>query len=137
MEQQGLIKNYQKMKTLSTLIIFFLYLQNVVQGQSYVKSFHGNDSAIYVTNTNVTSGLNFVYENAADTNKTIYYIENFKHSDLKNVPDKIILENAKICRGNYKSKVGDFIFSFDSKNEFIYFFHKANRSSMHDKNDYL
>jgi len=91
--------------------------------QFFLKKFLLNNSTRYITNSPTVRGIVFFYRNAADTNKAVFYIENFKQSDIKFFSEKAKLYNSKICFNNYKSSPGDFIYSFDSDGELIYFYH--------------
>lgn len=70
------------MKKLLIALFCFTCFAGFAQNQLFVKNFPGNDNAIYVTNSNVISGLVFVYTTASDTSKTVYFIEKFKAEDL-------------------------------------------------------
>jgi len=108
------------------LIILFVCTTGAAfsQQQFFLKKFPANNNTTYITNSPTVRGIVFFYRNAADTNKAVFYIENFKQSDIKLFAEKGKLYNSKICFNNYKSSPGDFIYSFDSDGEIIYFYHQ-------------
>jgi len=53
------------------------------QQQFFLKKFPANNNTTYITNSPTVRGIVFFYRNAADTNKAVFYIENFKQSDIK------------------------------------------------------
>ena len=90
--------------------------------QFFLKKFPVNNSTRYITNSPTVRGIVFFYRNAADTNKAVFYIENFKQSDIKFFAEKVKFSNSKICFNNYKSSPGEFIYSFHSDGKLIYFY---------------
>ena len=104
-----------------------------VQNQTFIKEFPGNENVIYITHSSKVKGLVFRYNIASDTNKVVFYIPDFKQSDIRLIEQKLKIHEAKICPNDYKSKPGDFIFSFTSKNEMIYFYHRREIDSPHSK----
>jgi len=117
------------------LITFFCLtcFAGFAQDQTYIKEFPGNEEVIYITHSSKVKGLVFRYNIASDTNKAVFYIPDFKQSDIRLIEKKLKLYDAKICSNDYKSKPGDFIFSFTSKNEIIYFYHRREMDSPHSK----
>ena len=95
--------------------------------QFYLKKFPLNNTTRYITNSPTVRGIVFFYQTASDTSKAVFYIENFKQSDLKIFTGKVQLNNGKICMNNYVSKPGDFIYSVTSEGEIIYFYHPRPR----------
>ncbi|HEY5371069.1 MAG TPA: hypothetical protein VIJ75_18960 [Hanamia sp.] len=51
--------------------------------QFFLKKFPANNNTTYITNSPTVRGIVFFYRNAADTNKAVFYIENFKQTDIK------------------------------------------------------
>lgn len=111
------------MKKLTTIILCFFCVQSFAQKMFYVKSFPGNDKNFYYTNSKKIRGLVFCHTIAADTVNAVFYIENYKYSDVKIIPQKIKVMNAKLCLPGYKSKAGDFIFTMDSDQDIIFYYH--------------
>lgn len=111
------------MKKILIILLCFTCVAAFSQQQFYLKKFPANNSTRYITNSPTVRGIVLFYRNAADTNKTVLYIENFKQSDIKFFAEKVKFYNSKICLPNYKSNPGDFIYSFDSDGEIIYFYH--------------
>ncbi|MGN6802385.1 MAG: hypothetical protein ACTHJN_10790 [Ginsengibacter sp.] len=111
------------MKTILSMIFMILVSQTATaQQQFYLKKFPANNNNSYITNSPTIKGIVFFYENPKDTTKPVFYIPDFKQSDIKNFEKKQTLYNAKICFPNYKSKPGDFIFSTTSDGKFYYFY---------------
>jgi hypothetical protein len=106
-----------------TIILCFLFLPSFAQDRGFIKMFPGNDSVTYLTNSRLVKGLAFYHDLAQDTSNAIFYIENYKYSDVKVFPAKIKVMNAKLCFDDYKSNPGDFIFTMDSKSEIIFYYH--------------
>jgi hypothetical protein len=117
------------MKKLFPIVMLMVCSAGFAQrgGNLYLKTFPGNMGAIYSTNISQVGGLTFTYRTPSDTNNMVYYIENFKPEDIKVFQDKIKLYSSMLCLPGYKSKIGDFIYSFTSENEILYFYHKADR----------
>jgi hypothetical protein len=113
------------------LIVLVLVCTSTFGQLLYTKRFPGNWAAIYTSNVMLVGDLTFVYRTASDTNNVVFYIENFKPENIKSIPEKIKFYSSKICLPDYKSKIGDFIYSFNSQNELLYFYHKANRPVKH------
>jgi hypothetical protein len=111
------------MKKLDTIILCMFCLESYSQNTGYLITFPGNDSVVYLTNSRVAHGLSFFHALAKDTANGVFYIENFKYSDIHTSPDKIRAMKAKFCLPGYKSKPGDLIFSMDSETDFIYYYH--------------
>ena len=111
------------MKKLTTIILCFFCVQSFAQKMFYVKAFPGNDKNYYDTNSKKIGGLVFCHAIAADTVNAVFYIENYKYSDVKVFPEKIKVMNAKLCLAGYKSNPGDFIFTMDSEQDIIFFYH--------------
>jgi hypothetical protein len=113
------------MKTiLSAICLLFVARTSFAQQQFYIKSYPANKYKHYITNSPTATGIVFFFENPADTSKPAFYIPDFKEVDIKFFKEKVNLYNAKICFNNYDSKPGDFIFSFTSDGDIIYFFDK-------------
>lgn len=93
------------------------------QQQFFLKKFPANNNTTYITNSPTVRGIVFFYQTASDTSKPVFYIENFKQSDIQFFSGKARLYNAKICMNNYVSQPGDFIYSITSEGEIIYFYH--------------
>jgi hypothetical protein len=72
------------MKTLITAFFFFLIISNAAfaQQQFFLKKFPANDNITYITNLPTVKGIVFFYEKAADTSKPVFYIQDFKQSDI-------------------------------------------------------
>lgn len=121
------------MKKLFTFILCLICLQNYAQDQGYFKTFPGNESVLYLTNSNLVKGLSFFHKTAADTSNTVFYIEDFKYSDIQLFAEKIKVSNLKICIPNYKSNPGDFIFTFDNENEIIFYYHTRKEDLLKEK----
>jgi hypothetical protein len=111
------------MKKLATIILCMVYLQSYSQDTGYLITFPGNDSVVYLTNSQMVHGLSFYHALAKDTAYRVFYIEHFKYSDIHTAPDKIMAMKAKLCLPGYKSQPGDFIFSIDSQTDFIFYYH--------------
>ena len=90
----------------------------------YAKKFNGNKNAIYVTNSTSEKDLAFLYRTPADTNRTIYLIQNFKAADIEFLDDKIKMYDVKILRDDYVTKKGDLVYTITPQNLLIYFYHK-------------
>ena len=121
------------MKKIFIILLCFTCIAGFTQNQTFIKEFPGNEDVIYITHSSKVKGLVFRYNIAADTNKTVFYISDFKQADIRLIEKKLKLYDAKICSNDYKSKPGDFIFSFTSKNEMIYFYHRREIDSPHSK----
>lgn len=109
---------------LSAICLLFVAHISLAQQRFYIKSYDANKYKHYITNSPTTTGVVFLFENAADTSKPAFYIPDFKQEDIQFFKEKATLYHAKICFNNYDSKPGDFIFSFNSKGDIIYFFDK-------------
>ena len=119
------------MKTFFSLILTLLFSHlATAQQQFYLKKFPANNNNSYITNSPTIKGIVFFYENPKDTNKAVFYIPDFKQSDIKNFEKKQTLYNARICFPNYKSKAGDFIFSTTSGGKFYYFYDNRPKSKL-------
>lgn len=92
-------------------------------------------NAVYLTNSTYADDLAFVYETAKDTNNAVYLIENFKPADIKVFEERIMFYDLKLWRENYTTKKGDFIFSFTSATEFMYFYHLTDKISSTEKSN--
>jgi hypothetical protein len=121
------------MKKILITLLCFTCIAGFAQDQIFIKEFPGNEDVVYITHSSKVKGLVFRYNIAADTNKTVFYIPDFKQSDIRLIEQKINIHEAKLCPNNYKSKPGDFIFSFTSKNEMIYFYHRREMESPNSK----
>ena len=111
------------MKRAITILLCVFCLQGFAQHTGFYRTFPGNDSVTYFTNSKMVKGLTFYHELAKDTANAIFYIENYKYSDLKISLEKIKIMNAKLCLPGYKSKPGDLIFTMDSESEIIFYYH--------------
>lgn len=113
------------MKTILSAICL-LVISNVAhsQQQFYLKKFPANNSTTYFTNSPTTKGIVFFYENPADTSNPVFYVPDFKLSDIQTFKEKHAISNSKLCFPNYKSQPGDFIYSITSEGEIIFFYHK-------------
>jgi hypothetical protein len=121
------------MKKLMIIVCSLSCVSGMAQEKLFIKKYPGNENAVYITNSNVINGLAFIYQTAADTSKSVFFIEHFKPADIEFIEQKLHLHNAKICFENYKSKRGDFIYTFTSEHKLIYFFHKENKDSTPNK----
>ena len=117
--------NKLKMKTLLIVIFFLLIIshETSAQQQFFLKKFPANNNITYITNSPTVKGIVFFYEVAADTSKPVFYISDFKQSDIQFFAEKAKVYNSKICFPNYQSSPGDFIYSITSEGEIIYFYH--------------
>jgi len=93
------------------------------QQQFFLKKYPLNNTTRYITNSPTVSGIVFFYQTASDTSKPVFYIENFKQSDIQLFSGNVQLYNTKICMNNYVSQPGDFIYSITSEGDIIYFYH--------------
>lgn len=118
---------------LTTIILCFFYVQSFAQDMAYIKTFPGNNNTTYLTNSRKIKGLTFYHAIAADTLNAVFYIENYKYSDVKVFADKIKVMNAKICLHGYKSRPGDFIFTMDSEVGIIFYYHIQEKDLMNEK----
>jgi len=121
------------MKKLFITLLCFTCIAGFTQNQTFIKEFPGNEDVVYITHSSKVKGLVFRYNITSDTNKTVFYIPDFKQADIRLIEKKLKIHEAKICPNDYKSKPGDFIFSFTSKNEMIYFYHRREMDSPHSK----
>ena len=63
----------------------------------------------------MVKGLSFYHALAADTANTVFYIENYKYSDIQIFEEKIKAMKVKLCMPGYKSNPGDFILQWTAK----------------------
>ena len=115
---------------LSTLL--FAAFTGYSQIRFYPKKFNGNLNAIYVTNSNSVKDLAFLYTTPADTSNSLFLIEHLKPSDVEKVACQLKIYNVQLCRDDYKTKIGDFVFSITSENLMIYFYHLADKNSSNE-----
>ena len=111
------------MKKLITIILCFFCMQSFSQNIGFIRTFPGNNSVTYFTNSRLVKGLSFYHALAADTANTVFYIENYKYSDIQIFDEKIKAMKAKLCMPGYKSNPGDFIFTMDSESDIIFYYH--------------
>ena len=111
------------MKKIIIVLLCLISFAAFSQQQFFLKKYPLNNSTRYITNSPTVSGIVFFYQTASDTSKPVFYIENFKQSDIQFFSGKVQLYNTKICMNNYVSQPGDFIYSITSEGEIIYFYH--------------
>ena len=96
-----------------------------------IKSFPIPEDTDYITNINISTGLEFYYTSKEEMNKAkIYVIHNFKISDLAklqedesiNTLSKMKYNSKLISDQNFTSKPGDFIYTLNS-NQISFYYH--------------
>ena len=117
------------MKKIFLTILLFAAFAGYSQKRFYPKKFNANLEAIYLTNSNSVNDLSFLYTTPADTSKSIFLIENLKPSDVEKMSDQLQIHNLQFCPENYKTKIGDFVFSITSEKVMIYFYHLSDANS--------
>jgi len=111
------------MKKLLIFLFNFMSVTAFSQQQFFLKKFPLNNSTRYITNSPTVRGIVFFYQTASDTSKAVFYIPDFKRSDIRFFAEKIKINNSKLCFSNYVSQPGDFVYSFPSEGGIIYFYH--------------
>ena len=119
-------------KKIFLTLLFFSAFTAYSQKRFYPKKFNGNTNAIYITNSTSQNDLAFLYTTPADTSKTLFLIENFKPSGVQHLGNDYKFSNLNFCPDNYKTKIGDLVFTFTSEHVLIYFYHAANASSTNE-----
>ncbi|HVA98051.1 MAG TPA: hypothetical protein VNG53_04075 [Bacteroidia bacterium] len=110
-------------------------MQSFAQDIAYIKTFPGNNNTTYFTNSRKVHGLTFYHAIAADTLNAVFYIENYKYSDIKIFKEKMKAMKAKLCMPGYRSKPGDFIFTMDSEVDIIFYYHVRKEDLLDPKFD--
>ena len=111
------------MKKAITILLCVFCLKGFAQDTGFYKTFPGNDSVTYFTNSKILKGLTFYHKLAKDTANAIFYVDDYRYSDLKISPEKIKIMNARPCLEGFKSKPGDLIFTMDGDSEIIFYYH--------------
>ncbi|MGN6247364.1 MAG: hypothetical protein ACTHNG_03350 [Ginsengibacter sp.] len=111
------------MKTILIAVFSFLISHELFAQPFYLKKFPANNKTRYITNSPTVRGIVFFYDIPSDTNNVVLYIPDFKKSNINLSKDKLTMYRSKICFVNYKSEPGDFIYSFKSNGDMIYFYH--------------
>ena len=120
------------MKKFILCLVFFTAFTAYSQKRFYPKKFNGNTNAIYVTNSTSKDNLAFLYTTPSDTSKALFLIENFKSSDIQYLGSDFKFSNLNFCPENYKTKVGDVVFTITSERVLIYFYHATNANSTNE-----
>ena len=120
------------MKKVFLSILLFAAFTGYSQKRFYPKKFKANLDPIYATNSNSVKDLSFLYTTPADTSNSLFLIEHLKPSDIAKVVNQLKIYNIQLCRENYKTKIGDFVFSITSENVLIYFYHLADKDSSNE-----